>query len=118
MECSRDNLSTPLPVVALPCGSRSISNTRRLVATREAARLIQVVVLPTPPFWLAIANTLAMVFPTPRHASAQYQQMPLALATRHVQVVFGFDLEIFRECRQLLARMQPLHGQPVRLFIA
>ena len=49
-------------------GIRSSRRTRRLVATREAARLIQVVVLPTPPFWLAIANTLAMVIPVPPHA--------------------------------------------------
>lgn len=35
--------------------SKSISNTCFLEATKEAARLIQVVVLPTPPFWLTIA---------------------------------------------------------------
>jgi len=43
-------LSIPHPMVALPCGSRSIKSTRRLVAVSEAARLTAVVVLPTPPF--------------------------------------------------------------------
>src|SRR5690554_1197356 len=57
-EFSRSCLSKPLPMVALPCGSRSITSTRRLVATSEAARLMQVVVLPTPPFWFAMAKTL------------------------------------------------------------
>src|SRR5215469_10656421 len=47
----------PRPVEALPCGSRSISNTRSPIAARAVPRLIAVVVLPTPPFWLAIANT-------------------------------------------------------------
>src|SRR3977135_2536229 len=53
-------LSTPLPMVALPCGSRSISSARRRVAARDAARLTAVVVLPTPPFWFAMAMTRFM----------------------------------------------------------
>src|SRR6267143_1348968 len=53
-------LSTPLPMVALPCGSRSISSTRRRVAASDAARLTAVVVLPTPPFWFAMAMTRFM----------------------------------------------------------
>src|SRR5579871_10801 len=51
------DLSTPLPIVALPCGSMSMSNTRRRVAASDAARLTAVVVLPTPPFWFAMAMT-------------------------------------------------------------
>ena len=54
------DLSMPQPMVALPCGSRSISSTRRRVAASEAARLTAVVVLPTPPFWLAMAMTRFM----------------------------------------------------------
>ena len=54
------DLSTPQPMVALPCGSQSISSTRRCVAASEAARFTAVVVLPTPPFWLAIAMTRFM----------------------------------------------------------
>jgi 1-acyl-sn-glycerol-3-phosphate acyltransferase len=42
-------------VEALPWGSRSISSTFIPVAARAVARLIAVVVLPTPPFWLATA---------------------------------------------------------------
>src|SRR5689334_18332568 len=45
----------PKPVLALPCGSRSITRTRLWVAASAVARLIAVVVLPTPPFWLAMA---------------------------------------------------------------
>src|SRR5262245_35367926 len=47
----------PSPVEALPWGSRSISRTVSPTAANAVARLIAVVVLPTPPFWLAIANT-------------------------------------------------------------
>jgi hypothetical protein len=44
-------------VDALPCGSRSTSSTRWPPEASAAAMLTAVVVLPTPPFWLATANT-------------------------------------------------------------
>src|SRR6266853_6185598 len=47
----------PKPVDALPWASRSSSSTCSPTAARAVARLIAVVVLPTPPFWLAIANS-------------------------------------------------------------
>src|SRR3712207_4489043 len=49
----------PNPVLALPCGSRSTTSTARPVAPSAVPRLIAVVVLPTPPFWLAMASTRA-----------------------------------------------------------
>ena len=45
----------------LPCGSKSINNTHLFCMARAAAKLTQVVVFPTPPFWLAIAIILATV---------------------------------------------------------
>src|SRR5207248_1791266 len=60
---------TPRPLVALPCGSRSTSRTLRSCAASEAARLTAVVVLPTPPFWFAIASSSPIGSPTlPRAA--------------------------------------------------
>src|ERR1700677_4222 len=50
----------PKPVVVLPWGSASTTNTRRSLAAREAPRFMAVVVFPTPPFWLVIAMTLAI----------------------------------------------------------
>src|SRR3954449_5186913 len=50
---------TPSPTESAPCGSRSISRTRRPYSTRAAPRLMVDVVLPTPPFWLHIAMTRA-----------------------------------------------------------
>ena len=47
--------SMPRPVLALPCGSRSTISTRSPTAASAVPRLIAVVVLPTPPFWLASA---------------------------------------------------------------
>src|SRR5580658_1510681 len=49
--------ATPRPVEALPCGSASSSSTRSPTAESAVPRLIAVVVLPTPPFWLAMAKT-------------------------------------------------------------
>src|SRR5689334_18040009 len=47
----------PRPVEALPCGSLSISSTRSPTAASAVPRLMAVVVLPTPPFWLATTST-------------------------------------------------------------
>src|SRR6185312_10604261 len=47
----------PKPVDALPCGSRSTISTCSPIAASAVPRLIAVVVLPTPPFWLATART-------------------------------------------------------------
>src|SRR6187401_1953353 len=46
----------PRPVEALPWGSRSTISTRSPIAASAVPRLIAVVVLPTPPFWLASAR--------------------------------------------------------------
>src|ERR1700704_2957046 len=51
--------ATPSPTDKAPCGSKSTSRTRRPYSVSAAPRLIVEVVLPTPPFWLQIANTRA-----------------------------------------------------------
>src|SRR5271154_4268391 len=48
-------LTKPRPLVELDWGSQSTSRVLTSAAASEAARLMAVVVLPTPPFWLAIA---------------------------------------------------------------
>ena len=48
--------STPSAVLALPCGSRSMTSTRTPCRASAAARLTVLVVLPTPPFWLATVS--------------------------------------------------------------
>src|SRR5512138_459306 len=51
----------PKPVEALPCGSMSITSVGAPTAAKAVPRLIAVVVLPTPPFWLAITRTRGLV---------------------------------------------------------
>src|SRR5271155_400189 len=46
-------LGIPRPVEAFPCGSISTMSVGAPTAARAVPRLIAVVVLPTPPFWLA-----------------------------------------------------------------
>src|SRR5712691_3524129 len=60
----------PRPVEALPCGSRSMMSTRSPIAASAVPRLIAVVVLPTPPFWLAI-DRMRGGCGTPGRASAR-----------------------------------------------
>src|SRR5215469_1734173 len=56
---ARSTRAMPRPVEAFPCGSRSISRTRSSLAASAVAKLTAVVVLPTPPFWLAMARIRA-----------------------------------------------------------
>src|SRR3954471_6109469 len=49
--------SMPSAVLALACGSRSMSRTRRPCKASAAAMFTALVVLPTPPFWLATVST-------------------------------------------------------------
>src|SRR5712692_8241610 len=51
----------PRPLVEFDCGSQSTRSVLTSAAAREAARLMAVVVLPTPPFWLATAMTRPMI---------------------------------------------------------
>ena len=56
-------LSTSTPDVELPWGSISISSVFLPFQPRAAAILTQVVVLPTPPFWLNIATVFPIFSP-------------------------------------------------------
>ena len=46
----------PTPLVRLPCGSMSTISTFRSARATDAAKLIAVVVFPTPPFWFVTAK--------------------------------------------------------------
>src|SRR5580693_2666349 len=71
---------TPRPVDALPCGSLSTSRTLSPTAARAVPRLMVVVVLPTPPFWLAMARTRT-VLPNSDTGQPPYEhQTPASIA--------------------------------------
>src|SRR5262245_44253352 len=61
IDCSSVSGSIPCDIVRFPCGSMSTHRTRWPVSANAAARFRVVVVLATPPFWLAKAMTLARV---------------------------------------------------------
>src|SRR5580698_2135143 len=70
----------PRALVAFPCGSQSISRVLFSEVASEAPRLTAVVVLPTPPFWLAMAMTRANIISSgPRRKSSKY-----AMGLQHV----------------------------------
>src|SRR5215471_3848800 len=77
----------PNPLVALPWGSMSTRRTRLPCKASPAARFTEVVVLPTPPFWLATATILAMVQQEVRGCSTwnieiMFRQSPLGSVQR------------------------------------
>ena len=55
----------PKLIDKLPCGSASISRTFLPSRAKPMPKLTQVVVLPTPPFWLVMAITFAFNFVPP-----------------------------------------------------
>src|SRR5258707_15864715 len=75
----------PRPLVEFDCGSQSTSSVLTSAAASEAARLMAVVVLPTPPFWLATAMTrpmiLLFVLLRAGYANAFKKSMPDSCAT-------------------------------------
>src|SRR5208337_219781 len=62
MECRLSSRGRPSPEDALAWGSQSASRILRPSSARQAARLIAVVVLPTPPFWFTTPRILPMAF--------------------------------------------------------
>ena len=61
VENFRSSLLMPKPVEAFPWGSKSMISTFSPAPAIAQPRLIAVVVFPTPPFWLANANILALL---------------------------------------------------------
>src|SRR5260370_33981255 len=55
------SFARPRPLVEFDCGSQSTSSVLTSAAASEAARLMAVVVLSTPPLWLATAVTRPIV---------------------------------------------------------
>src|SRR5947209_3070666 len=60
IDSSSESGSIPWDIVRLPCGSMSTHRTRWPSSAKAAARFSVVVVLATPPFWLANAMTFAL----------------------------------------------------------
>src|SRR5271169_3036830 len=77
------SFTKPSPLVEFDCGSQSTSSVLTSAAASEAARLMAVVVLPTPPFWLATAMTRPMILFSwccgSEYANASTKSMPIAV---------------------------------------
>src|SRR6187431_3135344 len=112
-------------MVALPCGSRSTTRTRRPRRDRPAARLTVVVVLPTPPFWLAmqkmrlIGDSSEESLQAPTLVGWQIgcgftnpDQASLGVQTGNFETFHVKRLEAGRQLRHLVQRQLSLHRQP------
>ena len=89
------SLSIPSPLVVFPCGSISTTSTFFPSSAREAARLIAVVVLPTPPFWLATTIVLSIKYSP--FVSSSYQMLLCftCICPEH-KVFFNYSTSFFR----------------------
>ena len=86
-------LSMPRPVVALAWGSQSTSNVSFPAVARAAARLTAVVVLPTPPFWLAIQKIrlITNIFSLKKEWST-YSVSIINLSDIHEKIFLNMDI--------------------------
>ena len=76
---------SPRPTESEPCGSKSTSSTLRPNSASEAPRLMVVVVLPTPPFWLHIEITRAPPWRGQRRGLGELRHRPAGRADRRVR---------------------------------
>src|SRR5271167_2576021 len=72
------SFTSPRPLEEFDCGSQSTNNVLTSAAASEAARLMAVVVLPTPPFWLATAimRPIDVLVLRAGYANASAKSMP------------------------------------------
>src|SRR5688572_3169049 len=106
----------PRPVDALPCGSRSITSTRSPIAARAVPRLIAVVVLPTPPFWLAMASVRGLSpGPVTGLTLRFYSQIPddhnARLVIREARGALELKTEFFSRCFEFYLRFATFRKQ-------
>src|SRR3954468_20033551 len=73
--------SMPCDIVRLPCGSMSTHNTRWPSSAKATARLSVVVVLATPPFWLANATTFGVELITRLYSDVRGEILSVAMFT-------------------------------------
>ena len=100
-------------VEALPCGSASISSTRSPTAASAVPRLMAVVVLPTPPFWLATASTRnTWSDPSARREPGDFHDPPPGIALARVK--FRLEFPIFSGFGQLSHNILTLEEEPPR----
>src|SRR5215472_71290 len=87
----------PRPVEAFPCGSISITRVGSPTAARAVPRFMAVVVLPTPPFWLATTRTrgfwgsdMTGAQLSHAHYSSRWVGLALDLRGLHAPIFSGF----------------------------
>src|ERR1700741_1858379 len=87
----------PMPVEALPWGSMSINRVGSPTAARAVPRLMAGVVLPTPPFWLAMTRMrgfggadMAGTQLSHCHYSSRWVGLAWDLRGLHVPIFRGF----------------------------
>src|SRR5262249_40073593 len=90
------SLASPRPLEAFDCGSQSTSSVLTSAAAKDEARLMAVVVLPTPPFWLATAITRPMSSLENRESGAEYGELD-ELGNACFQCNCGESLEPMRD---------------------
>src|SRR5260370_30998590 len=79
------SFTKPRPLEAFDCGSQSTSSVFTSAAAKDAARLMAVVVLPTPPFWLATAMTRPILIVGRFQSHPQHNAIRISKAM-HIQV--------------------------------
>src|SRR5436189_4995520 len=108
----------PRPVEALPCGSESISSTCSPTAASAVPRLIAVVVLPTPPFWLATTSTRRLRSDLAGTTEPPHTHDPasgVAQAWHDVRLKLPISCSLFQVWRNILSLEEKAHRAPLQV---
>src|ERR1700757_3852111 len=83
-----------MPLLAFDCGSQSINSVFTSAAANDDARLMAVVVFPTPPFWLATAMTRPIYFFGESRDVPQHSSIRRAIAMTDFSAQPGSELRL------------------------
>src|ERR1700760_4997091 len=103
----------PRPVEALPWGSRSITRVGAPTAASAVPRLMAVVVLPTPPFWLATTSTRrpgSGFVSTPQPPHTNDAPPGVALARQDIRLKIPIYCSFFQFGRNILSLEEQSYG--------
>src|SRR6266699_619980 len=96
-----------MPLVVLACGSMSTSNTLRPAAARYVARLIAVVVLPTPAFWFVMAYTFDTAYFRTFHPGLRWTMLADSCALVKNSVAFNCPIYAIVTNARLISNCHP-----------
>jgi len=98
----------PSPLEALAWGSMSIRRDRLSANAMQEAKFTEVVVLPTPPFWLQMQITCP-ILENPQHIVSEFSRAPSYHKSKQTPTQFVEQAQAFSKTKQPPRFRNPAH---------